>query len=208
MKISRRQLTGRAFALFAFYSCICAFLYSQDVKDYNVFTEAEIRSLPYPIQIKLRYHLGGSQDPELGKIIDKYIKVYGVGFNTLHHYGKGLIYLQRYRKGAYTSEINRTFILGVTVNELSFILDPKNHFESQPNFRSVYLYKIYCARGDTYFALGKLPQAANDYISSIKIESSYSPAYLGLSECYRKLGNLAEADKILQILASHVSKSK
>ena len=87
--------------------------------DNKPFSEAELRSLPPLIEVKLRHYLG-ERPPQVVKVVDENIRKYGWGFNGLHHYGMGLIYLKRVANG----DANRNFLLESAYNEFTFSLKP------------------------------------------------------------------------------------
>jgi len=164
--------------------------------DYKVFTEVEIRSLPFLIEAKLRFHLGDKRR-EIREVVDENIRKYGWGYNTLHHYGKGLIYLNRVKLGIMREK--KDFLLKIAINEFSFSLDPEKIKTFSKEFIKVFLPAMYYKRGETLLLQGEAVKAIADFESSIKIEPSNYVAYVMLSECYKRLGRLTEAEKILQL---------
>ena len=171
------------------------------------FTEYELRSLPPLIQIKLRSHLGDKR-PQIKRAVDKYIKEFGWGYNGLHHYGKGLIYLQRVYSGEKDNYI-RKLLLKYAVDEFTFIIAPhKMKKWGNERFNSYFAYEIYSKRGEALLLQNEIGKAAIDFQHAIKIKPSYFHAYLMLSECYMRLGDNENAKKILELGRARAAKKK
>ena len=166
--------------------------------NYKEYTEYELRSLPPLVQLKLRFYLG-DKTPEKKRVVDKYIKKFGRGYNSLHHYGMGLIYLQRVYRGGIDNSM-RKFLLKLSVSEFTFVIAPhKMKKWGTKRFNSYFAYKIYSKRGEAFLLQNEIGKAAIDFQHSIKIKPSYFYAYLMLSECYKRLGDNENAKKILEL---------
>jgi tetratricopeptide (TPR) repeat protein len=204
-------LVNCLFAL-TFLSQIPMFLIAQDYKNYETYTESELRSLPKLVELKLRCHLtqylpqGCTDDSEMHRVVVEYIKKYGYGFNGLHHYGKGLIYMQRVKRLPMDPDF-RDSLIKLSIGEFSFILKEPGYLSNR-EFQLDFGCHIFYARGDAYLTMGNFAQAARDFISAIKLHPSFPDAYLGLSECYKRLGNEEKAKEVLELLKSRVSKGK
>ncbi len=172
------------------------------------FTEPEIQSLPDLIELKLRAHLDLHQKVKNSKsraLAQKYIDKYGWGYNTLHHFGKGLIYLNRYKK-IQNNPHEKAVYLKYAIGELSFSIKPRKVKTYSKLFIFTFLPSIYFKRGEAYLFNNDVPEAINDFLSVIKIKPTFYQAYLKLSECYRRLGDNENAEKILLLGEQHARK--
>ena len=204
--ISRyHSLLYRALFLMSFF----LFLGFQPPQPNNIFTESELHSLPDLIQLKLRYHLGGNKDKQMLKLIRHYTQIYGAGYFTVHHFGKGLIYLNRAQFNA-TNTTYKARMLKYAIEELGYALDPNKLVKWGNNkaFETTFVYLMYSKRGEAYMQQGNLAAAASDFMHSINIMPSYANAYVSLSQCYRRIGDTRKADEILKKLHSRPSVSK
>ncbi len=163
------------------------------------FTKEEIQSLPLPIQTKLLFYLGDRR-PETQQTVDKYMKIYGAGYNGLHHYGMGLIYLNRYLMRPTEGESD--FFLKRAIDEFSFNLskvDLNNLKSHNAKFLTDFFPAMFYKRGTAYFYKNETTKAMFDFYAAIKIKPSYYPAYQMLSNCYMVLGNPKKAKEILDL---------
>ena len=173
------------------------------------FTEYEVQSLPDLIELKLRAHFDYAQGIKNSKyeaLAQKYIDKYGWGYQTLHHYGKGLIYLDRYYKNQ-KHPSGKEIWLKWAIGEFSFTLEPGKVKSYTRVFILTFLPSIYYKRGEAYLLSNNFSMAINDFSSVIKIRPTYYKAYLSLSECYRRIGDNENAEKIL-LLGKQRAKDK
>jgi len=177
-------------------SCIVVFAttYANPVKmyknTYNPVSDEEIRLLPEYLQVKVYYYLGVRPEAISNKV-NEYLKKLGVPvYNPLHHYGLGLIYLRRARmQAAYPV---RRFDIDSAISEFTFVIT------NSPS-ESFVLYDVYCKRGEAHMFANDLPNATKDFRKSIELKPDLQNAYLLLSECYTRIGDLKSADAIIEL---------
>jgi tetratricopeptide (TPR) repeat protein len=145
------------------------------------------------------FAVNANRSPEEAAILPKYceidspearMRIYGPTFVATHHYCWAMLAMLRASRAADPHE--RAIHLSTVLGDLSYVIDnsPKT---------LVLLPEIYVKRGDFMRSNKKNEAAAiKDYYQAIQMKPSYAPAYLRLSDVYKKLGNIEEAKKILK----------
>lgn len=179
------------------FFCLPAISFSASI--HKSFTTSEMKSLPLPIQIKLRFYLG-EKSPELRKKVDRYMRIYGPGYNSLHHFGMGLIYLNRFMNPR-SKYYQDTFFLGHAINEFNFELsrfDPSKYNRGKSKFIDTFYPAMTYKRGEAYFYKKNITKAMMDFYTVIKMKPSFFLPYSMLSQCYLLLDQPQKARKILE----------
>jgi tetratricopeptide (TPR) repeat protein len=166
---------------------------------YNAVTEYEIALLPDYLQVKVKSFLG-MKTPDVINRTQKYSERLGrAAYSPLHHYGLGLIYLMRVQTRL--DYPNRSFDLNSATKEFSFVIQhsPKDSF---------ILYEVYYKRGESYVLKGETINAMKDLNQAISLKPDFINAYVMLSECYRRIGDLDNAQAVLETGRSRATQSK
>jgi tetratricopeptide (TPR) repeat protein len=141
----------------------------------------------------------GWEDTDLNKY-KKALKKYGFGWSHMHHYCVGLIDIQR----AFSISGNikkRNFELKQAISQFQYVL--KNTgitFSLRPMVLTKQAY--------VFFLLNKLNEAFKNYQIAARLKRNYVPAYIGMADCYLKLGDKNGAVNILKIGLKYTPKSK
>ncbi len=130
----------------------------------------------------------------------KWRKTFGQEWTHMHHYCKGMLYLN---KGKYTAtdseQANSSF--SEAVKQFDYV-----QIRWAPNY--VLAPELHVKKGQALIGLGQISQALSEFKSAIRIKSKYSAPYAALSDYYRKIGDYDLAESWLQKGISINPKSK
>lgn len=179
---------------------LCFLFVSNGYTYYTGPKEYEISFLPHYLQVRLRAFLG-DKSPAVRRAVKKYRTILGPGYNSLHHYGLGLICMKRVYIGNISSS-KRKFNIDSAVKEFDFVI------KHSSNERLAVMYEVWHKRGEALMLLNEIGEAVKSLRQSIKLNPDYFPSYLMLSDCYKRLGNNEKAEKILEIGRTRIGKKK
>jgi tetratricopeptide (TPR) repeat protein len=169
---------------------VCILLTSTLYPIYNPVSEYEISLLPEYLQAKVKYYLGMRTQNVL-EAVDKYNKFLGKSvYSPLHHFGLGLIYIRRAQ--ANSSYPKRSFDIDSSINEFSFVI---NHSPRD----SFVLFEVYFKRGESYMLKNDITKAMKDFLDTIALKPDYFNAYFMASECYKRIGDIKNAETMLEL---------
>lgn len=163
------------------------------------FTEAELAALPFSIEIRTRYYLWDRKNPIIQKKMKPYIDKYGFGYRTIHHLGVGMMYLNRIKSNFLMKTPRKNFLIKSAISEFSFILDPVKRTQYNYKFIRTYLPSVFFKRGEAYYMMNQPGEALKDLYQVVKLKPAYYPAYVLMSQCYRAVGDVTNAKKILMV---------
>lgn len=157
---------------------------------YNSVTDYEIRLLPHYLQVKVRFFFGERPD-DVVKEFGLYAKKLGQSvYDPLHHYGFGLIYMHRAK--AQINYPRRTFDIESAIREFNFVIT-----YSPPD--SFILYEVFYNRGEAFLFSNQISNAMKDFHKSTTLKPDFLDAYVMLSGCYRKSGDINKAEEVLKL---------
>ncbi len=162
------------------------------------FTEQELSSLPDIVEVRTRYYLY-ERTEELKQKFAPYIKRYGFGYITIHHYGVGQIFLNRVNLDTMMDSQRKAFLLKSAISEFGFVLDPRKDDKYSELFKKTFFPLVLSKRAEAYILSNEISKAIADLYMAIKIKPSYSIAYFMLSKCYQSIGDNENAAKMLQL---------
>ena len=130
---------------------------------------------------------------------DKWNRILGPGYEHLHHYCYALNSINRAQKSADETSRRRYF-----ENARANI-----EYVQRNCARDFVLMPEFCVkRGYVLRMLGHHAVAAREFIRAMSLRPDYVPAYTALSEYYVDLGNLEEAERVLQQGLEHAPRSR
>lgn len=135
-------------------------------------TDQEYFSLPDFLQVKVRYHIGGSPEHSM------FEKKIGPDFQHYHHWAAALVKFKRAMNS--TSEIFRSDLLKQALGEYSYLL--RNCSLNNP-FR----YAFHLSRGEIYYILGEYSDAAKELQMSLMYNDKHMQTYIVLLNAYERL---------------------
>lgn len=162
------------------------------------FTDQELKELPDIIELRTRYYLFERTD-KYKKMMAPYLEKYGFGYGTIHHYGVGQIYLNRVNSNVLLKPQRKNYLINRAISEFGFVLDPAKLPRYNKRFNQTFLPIVYSKRGEAYLMLNNSSKALDDLRRAIKYKPSYYYAYVLMSQCYRSVGDVQNAEKILEL---------
>jgi tetratricopeptide (TPR) repeat protein len=157
---------------------------------FNSVTDDEIKLLPHYLEVKVRSFCNDKPE-DVVRDYKKYSDKLGFPvYSPLHHYGLGLIYMNRVKTmGNYPK---RSFDIGSAIGEFGFVI------KHSPPY-SFILYEVYYKRGEAYLYNKQLSAAMRDFYKSAELKPDFLDAYVMLSECYTKNGDPKKAEEVLKL---------
>ncbi len=127
-------------------------------------------------------------------------KRFGQEWSHMHHYCKGLFYLNKGKFAMSDSEQRKS--------SFSTALDQFNYVQRywKPNY--ILSPQVHVNKGKAMIGLGRINQALNEFKTAIKIKPKYSAPYIALSNFYLKIGDSKQAEAWLQKGIKMAPKSK
>jgi tetratricopeptide (TPR) repeat protein len=160
-------------------------------------TAQEIRFLPPYCVTKWKIDTGS---PELNaEDVKKWQDIFGDAFISMHHYCFGLNFLNRLDRGL----VEKDVLLGLALGDFQYM---ETHTPDWNNnvLRPDVEYNV----GLVLYKMDNIPQAIEQLIIVVKIKPDFERAYLLLSFCYRRLGDLANAANTLRVGLTRVPHSR
>lgn len=172
------------------FLCMCLFLpiaYAGQQSEYAPFiisgiylTDQEYLSLPEFLQVKVRYHIGGS--PEYSKWNAKM----GVDYQHYHHWAGAIV---KFHRAVQPENIKkRDFLLNTALDDYGYVL---RHCQPENKFR----YIFHLRRGQIYYIKGDYAAAGDELRMSLKHKNDFSQTYVVLSNVYDALGMKEQAQE-------------
>lgn len=118
--------------------------------------------------------------------VKKWEKILGDSFLHLHHYCYALNFLNRIHRGIG----DKRFLLGAALNDFKYM----QRIPEQNVLRPEVEYNI----GQVLYQLDRMPEAIAPIRKAILLKPDYVQAYLLLSLCYRRIGDIADAAEALR----------
>ena len=118
--------------------------------------------------------------------VEKWEKALGDSFVHLHHYCYALNFLNRIHRGIG----DKKFLLNAALNDFKYMQRISEHNVLRP--------ELEYNTGQVLYQLGKMPEAVASLQKAIVLKPDYVQAYLLLSLCYRKVGDITGAAEVLQ----------
>ena len=150
-------------------------------------TPEELKNLPSYCVMRYTYEWGGTGGKEEKK---KYGPVFGQAWGHLHHYCAGLNSMVRAERTV-DGEVKRKNYVDA-IHSFDYMLD---HISDKT---TVILPELYFLKGRALEGIGKLGDAAAQYIKAITAKPDYVQAYANLARLHMKVKQNAEARKILK----------
>jgi len=141
----------------------------------------------------------GWDDTDLNKY-KKALKKYGFGWSHMHHYCVGLIDIQR-AFSIIGNTKKRNFEFRQAISQFQYVL---KNTDMKFSLRPMVLAK----QAYVFFLLNEFNKAFNNYRIAAGLKRNYIPAYIGMADCYLKLGDKTGAVSILKIGLKYIPKSK
>jgi tetratricopeptide (TPR) repeat protein len=145
----------------------------------------------------VREHLG-NRHPAIANANKMYLKKFGEGYRAAHHYGFGLICLNRVYRGESKNNLNWA------VGEFDFVIN----WVKKLNTSLPFLYEVWYKKGEALVLKDEIAKAIQSFSQSIKLKPDYFPSYAMLSACYQRLGHYEKAKEILEIGRTRAGKKK
>jgi|WetSurMetagenome_2_1015567.scaffolds.fasta_scaffold619552_1 tetratricopeptide (TPR) repeat protein len=157
---------------------------------YNPVTEDEVKLLPHYLEVKVRSFCHDKTEDVVREYKQYSDKLGFPVYSPLHHYGLGLIYMQRVKSR--TNYPKRGFDLRAAIGEFGFVIQ-----HSPPS--SFVLYEVYYKRGEAFLLNDDLENAMKDFNKSAALKPEFLNAYVMLSECYRRVGDEKRAEEVIKL---------
>lgn len=119
-----------------------------------------------------------------------WIRVMEGAFSHVHHYCWGLTFVSRANK-TFGNESDRMILLNEAVGNFQYVIDNQAK-------NSKLAPEIYTEKGKALASMNKMGEALQSFNTAIALNPKYVGSYLALADLYQKMGNLAEAKKIIQ----------
>lgn len=127
---------------------------------------------------------GATQVPPLPRA-KPWFDLMGPGYKMLHHYCWAMVEMWRADSFKITPA-QRTHWMGSAVDNMTFVV-----VNSPPDF--VLHPEIFTRRAGVLARLGKHSAAIADYERAVELKPNYWPAYIGLAQLMRSIGQMAAA---------------
>jgi tetratricopeptide (TPR) repeat protein len=122
--------------------------------------------------------------------VQKWKKVFGRDWVPIHHYCSALDHINKSRRFVGNEEVRRQE-LGLALGGLDYMLG-----NTHKDF--ILLPEILVKKGEVLLELNRGPEGVKQFTRAIQVRRSYAPAYIALSEYYRRQGEVAEAKRVLE----------
>ena len=170
----------------------------------------EQAKLPEYLQLRIKAMTmnPGHEEVKKNPKFIKWKKIMGPGYSYIHHFGFGLIQMNRLRLyGSRMSDSDKKAALNGAVAQFDVVINIMKKHGRDPKSLPVF-YQIYVKKGEALLTLGENAKAMRAFTNAIKLKPDFYYSYLKLSECYVKIGDNENAKKILEIGKKKAAKSR
>jgi hypothetical protein len=195
------QLSARACLVLAFLGMISGLLPSDASAQHKFYlTKEEYLSLPTYCKAQRFMQRDSPIVTVPASEHAKWQAMLGPGFETMHHFCRGLIFMQRAASLKSPKEQERNYREAIA----NFIFVQRTPSVTQD---FALLPEICLRKGFAHLLLDERVEAAMEFTEAIRLKPDYTPAYGAMIDYYVSFGELEEAQKVLETGLKHAPSS-